>query len=93
MLSEISNLLQLGLFLSISNEQYSLMEMKPSVQSTDRLELQFQLKVPIYVVDDAGEAHSDSIKLTPHLSRNMSPAWVPKAFFFTERREDGDTVG
>ena len=42
---------------------------------------EFEHQSSIYVVDAAGEAHTDSIQLTTHLSRNMSPAWVPDPFF------------
>ena len=42
---------------------------------------EFEHQSSIYVVDAAGEEHADSIQLTTHLSRNMSPAWVPEPFF------------
>ena len=42
---------------------------------------EFEHQSSIYVVDAAGEEHADSIQLTTHLSRNMSPAWVPELFF------------
>ena len=42
---------------------------------------EFKHQSSIYVVDAAGEKHSDSIQLTTHLSRNLSPAWVPEPFF------------
>ena len=35
----------------------------------------------IYIVDAAGEEHAESIRLTTHLSTNISPTWVPEPFF------------
>lgn len=38
-------------------------------------------KTFLYVVDAAGEERAESLKLTTHLSTNISPAWVPEPFF------------
>lgn len=40
-----------------------------------------QHKTFLYVVDAAGEEHTESVQLTTHLSMNISPAWVPEPFF------------
>ena len=46
---------------------------------SDNLEVQH--KTFLYVVDAAGEERAESIRLTTHLSTNISPAWVPEPFF------------
>ena len=46
---------------------------------SDNLEVQH--RTFLYVVDAAGEEHAESIRLTTHLSTNISPAWVPEPFF------------
>ena len=46
---------------------------------SDNLEVQH--KTFLYVVDAAGEERAESIRLTTHLSTNISPAWMPEPFF------------
>ena len=46
---------------------------------SDNLEVQH--KTFLYVVDAAGEERAESIRLTTHLSTNISPGWVPEPFF------------
>lgn len=46
---------------------------------SDNLEVQH--RTFLYVVDAAGEERAESIRLTTHLSTNISPAWVPEPFF------------
>ena len=46
---------------------------------SDNLEVEH--KTFLYVVDAAGEERAESIRLTTHLSTNISPAWVPESFF------------
>ena len=43
--------------------------------------VEFENKSSIYVVDAAGEEHAEPIRLTTHLSENISPTWVPEPFF------------
>ena len=46
---------------------------------SDNLEVQH--KTFLHVIDAAGEERAESIRLTTHLSTNISPAWVPEPFF------------
>jgi TolB protein len=49
------------------------------VYVSDNLEVHH--KTFLYVVDAAGEEHAEPMRLTTHLSTNISPAWVPEPFF------------